>query len=129
MWINHGRAAAGRNALERKRSKEGRFAHAGFTNRVDMGEPVPIRAVRTVLAASGSDDPSIAERWFTFLYRDGRAVGDFRLVVDRSDASALAGLCGEGQRAISPTQVELRRTNWRPQGRLEILFLALAPAE
>ncbi len=80
------------------------------------------------LDAQGQD-PSISEAWFTFLYGNGPAVGEFRLVVDRGDESAIASFCGEGARPIGPTQIEVRRSNWRPEGELRVLFLAPLAAE
>jgi len=81
------------------------------------------------LAALDAQDPSIAESWFTFFHGSGPVVGEYRLVVDRGDERTLASFCGEGARPAGPTQVELRRSNWRPEGALRVLFLAPAPAE
>jgi hypothetical protein len=50
-------------------------------------------------------------------------IGSFRLVVDKGDAHNIVSFCGEGVRRISPTQFELRRTNWRPTRNLEVLIV------
>ncbi len=50
-------------------------------------------------------------------------IGSFRLVVDKGDARNIVSFCGEGVRRISPTQFEMRRTNWRPERDLEILIV------
>jgi hypothetical protein len=68
--------------------------------------------------------PAVAETRFTFLSGSGPVVGEYRLVVDRGDEATLASFCGEGARPIGPTQIELRRSNWRPEGDLRVLFLA-----
>lgn len=70
------------------------------------------------------DDPAIAETWLTFDHGSGTTVGEYRLVVDRGDERTLASFCGDGATPVGPTQVELRRTNWRPAGELHVLFLA-----
>ena len=67
---------------------------------------------------------AVAETRFTFLNGNGPVVGEYRLVVDRGDERTLASFCGEGARPSGPTQVELRRSNWRPEGELRVLFLA-----
>ncbi len=50
-------------------------------------------------------------------------IGRFRLVVDKGDARNIVSFCGEGVRRISPTQFEVRRTNWRPTGNLDVLIV------
>ena len=79
---------------------------------------------RLAAADAQGMEPSIAETWLTFLNGAGSAVGDYRLVVDRGDERTIASFCGEGARPIGPTQMEVRRTNWRPEGELRVLFLA-----
>ncbi len=69
-------------------------------------------------------DPAIAETWFTFLNGNGPVVADYRLVVDRGDERTIASFCGEGAQATGTARVELRRRNWRPDGELNVLFLA-----
>jgi hypothetical protein len=51
-------------------------------------------------------------------------IGSFRLVVDKGDARNIVSFCGEGVRRISPTQFEMRRTNWRPTRNLEVLIVS-----
>jgi len=52
-----------------------------------------------------------------------KPIGDFRLVVDKSDTDSLVSFCGDGVRKISPTQFEVRHTNWTPTRELSILIL------
>ncbi|MFL6846412.1 MAG: DUF4424 domain-containing protein [Allosphingosinicella sp.] len=50
-------------------------------------------------------------------------IGSFRLVVDKGAPENLVSFCGEGVRKISPTQFEMRKTNWRPQRDLKVLIV------
>ena len=50
-------------------------------------------------------------------------IGTFRLVVDKGRPDNIVSFCGEGVRRISPTQFEMRRTNWRPDRDLAILIV------
>jgi hypothetical protein len=50
-------------------------------------------------------------------------IRNFRLVVDKGDPSHIVSFCGTGIRKISPTQFELRRTNWRPTQDLRVLIV------
>jgi hypothetical protein len=54
-------------------------------------------------------------------------IGDFRMVVDKGAAANLVSFCGQGVRKISPTQFEVRHTNFTPTGDVSILIL-LPPA-
>jgi hypothetical protein len=50
-------------------------------------------------------------------------IGSFRLVVDKGDARNIVSFCGQSVRRISPTQFEMRRTNWRPERNFEVLIV------
>ena len=50
-------------------------------------------------------------------------IGRFRLVVDKGAPENLVSFCGEGVRKISPTQFEVRHTNWRPDRDLKVLIV------
>lgn len=50
-------------------------------------------------------------------------IGRFRLVVDKGAAANLISFCADGVRKISPTQFEVRRTNWRPDRDLNVLIV------
>ena len=49
-------------------------------------------------------------------------IRDFRLVVDKGRADALVSFCGTNVRKISPTQFEMRATDFYPDRELEILI-------
>jgi hypothetical protein len=54
-------------------------------------------------------------------------IGDFHLVVDKGQADSLVSFCMDGIESISPTQFEVRKTNFRPSSDLSILILERAP--
>ncbi len=51
-------------------------------------------------------------------------IRNFRLVVDKGSPDNIVSFCGTGVRKISPTQFEMRRTNWRPDRDLRVLILS-----
>lgn len=55
-------------------------------------------------------------------------IGEFRVVVDKGDTTSLVSFCGEGVRKIAPTQFEMRKTSFTPQGNLAVLILKRLPA-
>lgn len=52
-------------------------------------------------------------------------IGDFRMVVDKGDPSAVVSFCGEGVRRLSPTQFEVHHRNWRPDRDLAVLIVGV----
>ena len=50
-------------------------------------------------------------------------IGEFRLVVDKGEPDNLISFCGDGVKKITPTQFEMRKKNFRPEGNLSILIL------
>ena len=86
--------------------------------------------VDTVTRAANADKDGNApwvDRWIDYVLVTGgnwkKPIGDFRLVVDKGSPKNLVSFCGSGVKKISPTQFEMRRTNWRPEKDLSILLL------
>jgi hypothetical protein len=50
-------------------------------------------------------------------------IGNFRLVVDKGKPGNLVSFCETGIKKISPTQFEVRHTNWRPTNDLHVLII------
>lgn len=50
-------------------------------------------------------------------------IRNFRLIVDKGDPRNIVSFCGSNVRRISPTQFEMRRTNWRPDYDLNVLII------
>lgn len=51
------------------------------------------------------------------------SIGKFRLVIDKGAPDNLVSFCGEGVKKISPTQFEMRKTDYMPYGDLHILLV------
>lgn len=86
-------------------------------------------SIQTTLARTIRDgqSPRYTEQWIEYVLVTGgnwkKPIGDFRLTVDKGKPSTLVSFCGEGVRKVSPTRFEMRKTNWRPEKDLSILFL------
>jgi hypothetical protein len=50
-------------------------------------------------------------------------IGEFRLVVDKGHPDNLVSFCGQGVKKISPTQFEMVKRDYRPEGNLSVLIL------
>lgn len=88
------------------------------------------KALMTTLARSAAThdgSPRYTENWIDYILVTGgnwkHPIGDFRLVVDKGARQNLVSFCADGVKKIGPTQFEVRRTNWRPEKDLSILFL------
>jgi hypothetical protein len=56
-------------------------------------------------------------------------IQDFRLTVDKGDADALVSFCGEDIKKISATQMEMRGTDYTPDGDFSVLILRKLPPQ
>jgi len=56
-------------------------------------------------------------------------IGRFRLTVDKGYPDRLVSLCMDGLTKVSPTRFEVIRTDYEPDGDLDVLFVALQPSE
>jgi len=50
-------------------------------------------------------------------------IGEFRLVVDKGHPDNLISFCGQGVKKIAPTQFEVVKKDFRPEGNLSVLIL------
>ena len=70
-----------------------------------------------------------AELWLSYILSSGAnwrgPIGDFRLVVDMDKPDYMVSFCMDGVKKISPTQLEVRKTNFEPKGDLDILFVPI----
>jgi hypothetical protein len=82
---------------------------------------------RLLAKKSKKENPGYNEIWLGYVLKTGAnwkgPIGDFRLVVDKGTPDALVSFCAEGVKKISPTQFEVRRTNFTPDRDLEILII------
>jgi hypothetical protein len=78
--------------------------------------------------AGGPDNYLLPERTVGYILKTGgnwrSPIRNFRLVVDKGSPDNIVSFCGTGIRKISPTQFEMRRTNWRPDRDLKVLILS-----
>lgn len=78
-------------------------------------------------AAGNEYGAPYAEERIDYILRTGAnwsgPIKDFRLVVDKGHAGNLVTFCGEGVKKIGPTQFEMRKTDFIPEGDLSVLIL------
>jgi len=109
-----------------RNSEEGRREQADYcTDRAFLA--ALDRASREAPRRGGS----ITERRVRYILTTGgnwrSPIGEFRLVVDKGRPENLVSFCGAGVRRISPTQFEVRRSNWRPDRDLAVLIVERSP--
>lgn len=65
--------------------------------------------------------------WLDYILSSGAnwrgPIREFRLVVDKGKPDNIVSFCMDGARKISPTQFEVRKTNFEPRGDLPILIV------
>ena len=78
-------------------------------------------------SSKDSVSPPFSEERIDYVLKTGAnwsgPIGDFRLVVDKGDANALVSFCGDGVKTIGPTQFEMRKINFTPEGNISVLIL------
>ena len=71
------------------------------------------------------------EKWLSYVLKSGAnwkgPIRDFRLVVDKGSPANLVSFCMTGVKKISPTQFEVRKTNFEPAKDLDILIVEWPP--
>ncbi|MDE2596501.1 MAG: DUF4424 family protein [Sphingomonadales bacterium] len=82
---------------------------------------------RQSAGTKGGAEPFYMEHWIHYLLKPGAnwrgPIGDFRLVVDKGRADNMVSFCMNGVRKISPTQFEVRRTNYEPDRNIAVLVI------
>lgn len=79
-------------------------------------------------AAKRGDDYGVAymEHWLDYVLKSGAnwkgPIKNFRLVVDKEKPDNLVSFCMTGVKKISPTQFEIRKTNFEPKEDIKILI-------
>lgn len=67
------------------------------------------------------------ETWLDYVLKSGAnwkgPIKDFRLVIDKGSTDNLVSFCMDGVKKISPTQFEVRKTNFEPKSDLSILIV------
>jgi hypothetical protein len=75
----------------------------------------------------GEDYSSLSEQRIEYILTSGAnwkaPIGDFRMVVDKGAPANIVSFCGDGVRKISPTEFEVRHTNFAPKRDVSIVIL------
>ncbi len=84
--------------------------------------------------AEGNEPGSYyVESWLDYILKSGAnwkgPIKDFRLVIDKGKARNLMSFCMDGVKKISPTQFEIRKTNFEPTKDINILLVRWAPLD
>jgi hypothetical protein len=86
-----------------------------------------LRLVDGLKAADRPGKPRIIERRINYVLTTGAnwagPIKDFHLVVDKGQPDRIVSFCGQDIKEISPTQLELRATDFTPKRDLEVLIL------
>lgn len=86
-----------------------------------------LTAVTRAPRAADNSFPPFSEERIDYILATGAnwsgPIGNFRLVVDKGRPDNLVSFCGEGVKKISPTQFEMRKTDFLPQGNFSVLIL------
>lgn len=92
-----------------------------------------LAAVGRAKAKAGQDGMPFSEQRVSYILTTGAnwaaPIKDFRLVVDKGDARNLVSFCAEGVKKISPTQFEVRMTDFTPTADLDVLILRPIPPQ
>ncbi len=90
-----------------------------------------LSAVERARQAAKATNPPFNEQRIDYILATGAnwsgPIKSFRLVVDKGRADRLVSFCGEGVKKISPTQFEVRKTDFTPKGNLAVLILQRMP--
>ena len=91
------------------------------------------KAISRKLASRPEDNPYLAEHEIQYVLSSGAnwfgPIKDFRLVVDKGKPDAILSLCMDGVKKISPTQFEMRKTDFEPQQDIDIMLVQDLPKE
>jgi hypothetical protein len=81
----------------------------------------------------GETSPALTEQRIEYVLSSGAnwkaPIGDFRMVVDKGDPANVVSFCAEGVKKISPTQFEVRHTNFTPTRDVSIVILQPRPEQ
>ncbi|MDB5598570.1 MAG: hypothetical protein JWN71_614 [Xanthobacteraceae bacterium] len=81
--------------------------------------------------AAKTESTPFSEERVDYILRTGAnwsgPIKEFRLVVDKGSPDSLISFCGDGVKKIGPTQFEMRKTDFSPDGNLSVLILKRMP--
>lgn len=105
--------------------KEGWFDN--YRRKYCMDKSFVDAATRARVQAKMQSGAPFSEERIEYILKTGAnwagPIRDFRLTVDKGDATSLISFCGQGVKRISPTRFEMRATDFTPERDLSILIL------
>jgi hypothetical protein len=88
---------------------------------------------RTRRAGRSQSGAPYSEQRIDYVLRTGAnwsgPIKEFRLVIDKGDPDNLVSFCGERGRRLSPTQTEIKLSDYTPEGDFSLLILKKKPAQ
>jgi hypothetical protein len=82
---------------------------------------------RAAIPNKDGGEAPYSETWLSYILKSGAnwrgPIKDFRLVVDKGLPDNLVSFCMDGVRKISPTQFEVRKTNFTPTKDLDVMIV------
>lgn len=91
------------------------------------GEYCVDEPVRAAVARKQAEGFQMRDSWLDYTLVTGAnwsgPIRDFRLVVDKGSVDNVVSFCAEGVRRISPTQFEVRHSNYTPTRDLNVLIV------
>jgi len=94
---------------------------------IDSAFMASVRTATGARGRNGSLEHDLFERRIGYVLTTGAnwagPIGDFHLTVDKGAPTSLVSFCADGVKKISPTQFEVRHTNFTPNHDLDILIL------
>lgn len=100
---------------------------AAYTRKYCIEKSFLAAVTRAKKDAKGEYGAPFTEERIDYILKTGAnwsgPIGEFRLVVDKGHPDNLISFCGDGVKKISPTQFELVKKDFRPDGNLSVLIL------
>ncbi len=131
-----GSSIGGRLERRYRNDKESGFAEYAKEYCIDQQFLKGFDRIRYAKPPKGASEDEIsqatfyAEVWLGYILKSGAnwrgPIKDFRLVVDKGRPKNLVSFCMQGVKKISPTQFEVRKTNFTPTQDLNILIVGWA---
>ena len=116
---------AGTGFGSKEAERDGWFAEYGRKYCIDKGFLAAV--ARAKQGVKGEFGAPFTEERIDYILKTGAnwsgPIGEFRLVVDKGHPDNLISFCGQGVKKTSPTQFEVLKKNYRPEGNLSILIL------
>jgi hypothetical protein len=92
-----------------------------------------LASVERARKAAKTESAPFTEERIEYILKTGAnwsgPIRDFRLVVDKGAGDSLVSFCGEGVKKIAPTQFEMQKRDFTPEGNFSLLILKKIPPQ